>query len=138
MRITVAGVGGYLAIAAVSAFRAIVQVYSVKITAPRTIEPGASIATVVRSSGRVPVEVTLELIQNGLVDTLGAREVPENRNHIFDPRPRTVILGVLANPEMLSPFRTGPALLRSVARGRSQFLRVPPPKISVIGVEVRR
>src|SRR3954469_23617682 len=82
-RLTVAGVVGYLDIASISAFRAMVQVYSVNITAPRTIEPGASIATIVTSSGRVPFSVTIELIQNALVDTLGARSMAENRNHIF-------------------------------------------------------
>jgi hypothetical protein len=137
-RITAAVVVGYLAIGSVSAFRAIVQVYSVNITAPRTIESGDSIATVVKSSGRVPVQVTVELIQQGIVDTLSTRKVPENGNPIFDPRPRTVTFSVLTNPDVLSRFQPGPAVLRSIARGRSQFLRVPPPKMSVIGVEVRK
>jgi hypothetical protein len=137
-RITLAVVVGYLGIAAISGFRAIVQVYSVNITAPPTIASGAPITTTVKSSGRVPVQLTLELTQQGIVDTLGAQLVASNRNSIFDPRPATATLRILATPDALSQFVSGPAQLRSVARGRSQFLRVPPPKISVIGVEVRK
>jgi len=137
-RITKAVVVGYLGIAAISGFRAIVQVYSVNIAAPPTIESGAQITTTVKSSGRVPVQLTIELTQHGIVDTLGAQSVPSNRNSIFDPRPTTATLRVLATPEVLNQFKSGPAQLRSIARGRSQFLRVPPPRISVVGVELKK
>lgn len=137
-RITIAVVAGYLGIAAISGFRAIVQVYSVNIAAPPTIESGSHIATTVKSSGRVPVQLTLELTQQGIVDTLGAQSIPSNRNSIFDPRPTTATLRVVATPDELNQFMSGPAQLRSIARGRSQFLRVPPPRISVLGVEVRK
>jgi len=137
-RITITVVAGYLGIALISGFRALVQVYSVSITAPRTIESGTPITTTVKSSGRVPVRLTLELTQQAIVDTLGAQTVASNRNSIFDPRPTTATLRVLATPDVLNQFKSGPAQLRSIARGRSQFLRVPPPRISVLGVEVRK
>ena len=127
---------GYLVIAGFSGFRALVQVYSVRIDAPRVVRPGESISTVVKSSGRNTGDVTIELRQDGRVDTLGTRGVPGNRYGIFDPRPQTAMLTAALTSEVLAGFEDGPAQIRSIARGRSQLLRVPPPKIATATVQI--
>jgi hypothetical protein len=88
-RITTGFAASYLVVASVSGYRAIVQVYSVKIAAPPLLKPGTAVSTVVRSSGRTFGDVTLELIQNGRVDTLVTGALASNRNSVFDPRPQT-------------------------------------------------
>jgi len=137
-RITTGFVASYLVVASVSGYRAIVQVYSVKIAAPPLLKPGTAVSTVVRSSGRTFGDVTLELIQNGRVDTLAVSALASNRNSVFDPRPQTARVEVAPDARALAQFQNGPAQLRSIARGRSQFLRVPPPKIATAKVEIRK
>jgi len=137
-RITIGFLSCYLVIATISGFRAIVQIYSVTIAVPATLRPGASISTVVRSSGRTFGSVTLELAQNGRVDTLARAELAENRNPIFDPRPQTGTLAVSPDAHALAQFQNGPAQVRSIARGRSQFLRVPQPKTATATVEISK
>jgi len=128
----------YLVIATISGFRAIVQIYSVKISAPAVLQPGISVSTVVRSSGRTFGDVTLELAQRGRVDTLGRGMLAANRNSVFDPRPRSASLAVTPTSQMLADFENGPAEIRSIARGRSQFLRVPPPRIATATVQISK
>jgi hypothetical protein len=137
-RITIGVFSSYLVIATISGFRAIVQIYSVRITAPTILRPGASVSTIVRSSGRTFGDVTLELAQNGRVDTLAKGELAANRNSVFDPRPQTGTLAVSPDPRMLAHFENGPAEIRSIARGRSQFLRVPPPKIATVRTRISK
>ena len=137
-RITIGFVASYLVIASISGYRAIVQIYSVKIAAPPLLMPGAAVSTVVKSSGRTYGNVTLELVQDGRVDTLATSELASNRNSVFDPRPRTAKVEVSPDAQVLAQFQDGPAELRSIARGRSQFLRVPPPKIATATVQIRK
>ena len=137
-RITVGFVASYLVIASISGYRAIVQIYSVKIAAPPLLMPGAAVSTVVKSSGRTFGNVTLELAQGGRVDTLVTSELASNRNSLFDPRPQTAKVEVSPDARVLAQFQDGPAQLRSIARGRSQFLRVPPPKIATATVQIRK
>jgi hypothetical protein len=85
-RTTLAFVACYLVIATISGFRAIVQIYSVRIAAPSLLQPGTAVSTVVRSSGRTFGEVSLELAQRGRVDTLGQGTLAANTNSVFDPR----------------------------------------------------
>lgn len=128
----------YLVIATISGFRAIVQIYSVKISAPAVLQPGTSVSTVVRSSGRTFGDVTLELAQGGRVETLGRGTLTSNGNPVFDPRPQTASLAVTPTSQMLADFENGPAEIRSIARGRSQFLRVPPPKMATATVQISK
>jgi hypothetical protein len=95
----------YLVIATISGFRAIVQIYSVKISAPALL-------------GRVMLAA--------------------NRNPVFDPRPQSSSLAVTPTSHMLADFENGPAEIRSIARGRSQFLRVPPPTIATATVQISK
>lgn len=137
-RISIAFVLSYLVIATISGFRAIVQIYGVKIAAPALLQPGAPVSTVVTSSGRTFGDVTLELAQDGRVDTLASGSLRANRNSVFDPRPQTATLAVSPSSQMLAEFHDGPAEIRSIARGRSEFLRVPPPRIATAAVLIRK
>ena len=80
----------------------------------------------------------LELVQGSHVEALRRITVSENKSFFYDPRPQRATIGVTVTPEVLSHFEEGPALLRAVGEGRSQFVRVPPPKISTAAIRITR
>jgi len=129
---------GLLGIGAVSSYRAYVQVRSLEITAEKQLSAGSAINVDVTSSGRTPVDVKVELIQGSTVETLFVLHVRGNELGFFDPRPRHASqTGYLTN-YLLSPFSSAPAIIRATAVGRPQWMRLPPPTIRELIVEVRK
>jgi hypothetical protein len=121
--------------AAASGYRAIFQVYSVNIEMPaKEIRDGSPVAARFVTSGRVPIAGRLELVQGSNSAVLGRITVPENKSFFYDPRPQRATIRVMVSLGVLSHFQAGPALLRAVGEGRSQFVRVPPPKIQILGI----
>ena len=98
-------------------------------TSYETLGPGASIQVDAVTSGRNPVTVSLEAIQNGVSHPLAVVTVPENRNRFYDPRSQRERFVVVMTPAILRSLNEGPVLLRAKGEGRSQFLRTPPPAI---------
>lgn len=129
-RITIAVIAFQLSIGAVSGYRAIVQVYDVEIqTNSPVIRPGSQIVGRVVSSGRTYVDARVELLQAGRADTLGTMRIAANKASFYDPRPQRAALTVTIPSDALSRFSRGKAVIRAVAEGHSQFLRVPPPTV---------
>jgi len=113
-----------------SGYRAIVQVYSVELRlSPPALQEGATVIAAVRTSGRTHVEVVVELIQEHRVDTLAAFLVRSNRPAAVDPRTRSEVLRHVVQPGALAHLRSGRAIVRATATGRSQWMRTPPPTV---------
>ena len=120
----------HVVLATISGYRAIVQVYSVQLTtdAP-TLRPGTTVSVAVATSGRTTIDGVLELIQSARVETVAVFRVRDHTNASYDPRTIHAERRVTLTSEQLARFHPGPARLRAIANGRSQWLRVPPPVI---------
>jgi hypothetical protein len=134
-RTTIAVVVFQLSIGAVSGYRAIVQVYDVQIqTQSPLLQPGSQIVARFSTSGRTYVDARVELLQSGRAETLGTMRIPFNKASFYDPRPQRAAMTVTVPPDALSRFSPGKAVIRAVAEGHSQFLRVPPPKVREVAI----
>jgi hypothetical protein len=121
----------HFSLAAVSGYRAIVQVYSVAFDPlPTVIVPGSPIAARFVTSGRTFVSTRIELLQGGHVEQIGSLTVPMNDAFFYDPRSKSRTITTTIPVDVLERFAPGPVTIRAVAEGQSQLLRIPPPKIS--------
>jgi hypothetical protein len=130
--ITLASTFAFLA--AISGYRAIVQIYGIDLRAPDSVRAGSRVEVAITTSGRVISSATLVLVQGARMDTL-IRHVVRN-NHIgtfisqsLNPFPVHDSLSFVIPAETLSKFAAGPATLRAIGLGGSQWMRVPPPTI---------
>jgi hypothetical protein len=131
-------IGVHVVLAMISGYRAIVQVYELRIVnPPTTIAPGSRLEAAVVTSGRTTVAVRLELLQGREARLLGIRDVAGNRDGAYDPRPRRGALAIRLSAAMLDGATAGPGVLRATAIGRSQWLRVPPPTTATAAVLVQ-
>src|SRR5688500_5493627 len=127
----------HVPLAMVSGYRAWVQVKSLELGATdRILRDGTTLRADVVSSARVEVTVRIEMMQDAHAETLAVQYVPKNKDAAYDPRSRRASLTVVLTPEMLRRFKPGPVLLRAVARGRSQWLREPPPEVRELQTEL--
>lgn len=128
-----------VALGVLSGWRAWVQVRSLELRADSPVLRGGSVVrAAVVTSGRTFVDLRLELVQGAHAQTLAVRQVHKNRDAATDPRSRRDSLAVVLTPDVLGRFRAGPVLVRSVARGRPQWLREPPPTVREIELEIHR
>ena len=127
----------WLVLAAWSGVRAIVQVFRLHLDAPAIVSPGSILEARILSSARVPVTVRLELSQAGQTVVLGRHTVRTSRDAALDPRLRRGRLAVTLRTTDLARFAAGPATVRAVATGGSQFLRTPPPTVREHSVVLR-
>ena len=127
-----------LAIGMVSAHRAYFQVRDLELNAPNELTVGSVVETSVVSSGRTTVDVVVELIQGTHTETLLKLRLKGNELGFFDPRKRYGTDSVTLTPEMLSKFQPGAARLRSVAIGRHQWFRLPPPTVREFDVVIQK
>jgi|ERR1041385_3028066 hypothetical protein len=125
-----------LAIGAVSSHRAYFQVRSLELNSPHALAPGTIVETEVVSSGRTPVDVDVDLIQGTHSERLFSLHVRGNELGFFDPRTQHGSQSIALTSEFLSKFKPGAARLRSVATGREQWTRLPPPTVREREVEV--
>ena len=124
-------------LAAASGYRAWVQVWSLDLAVQDSpIRPGSVITISALTSGRVHVDLRLELWQNGRAELLATDRVRTHRNPAMDPRPRRGVMSVVVTEAMVRRWHRGPATLRATARGRPQFLREPPPEVRELPVSV--
>lgn len=125
-----------LAIGMVSSHRAYYQVRSLDLKAPYWLSAGSIVETAVVSSGRTTVDVDVDLIQGTHSERLFHLRVPGSEIAFFDPRTRHGSQSFTLTSEVLARFQTGGARLRSVATGRPQWMRLPPPTIREMDVEI--
>src|SRR5262249_38714521 len=119
----------FLAIGMMSSHRAYFQVRSLELKAPHSLSAGSLVETAVASSGRTPVDVDVDLIQGTHSERLFSLHVRGNELGFFDPRVQNASQGEPLTSEVLSKFQPGAARLRSVATGREQWTRLPPPTV---------
>jgi hypothetical protein len=139
MKGTLLFVGAFLLIGMVSAYRAWVQVQQLGLkTSERTLRNGSTVETEVASSGRTTVDVHLELIQGTHSETLAVLNVRGNEFGFFDPRSKQATQRVTISDDVLTRFQAGEAHLRATAIGRHQWMRLPPPVVRELRVEISR
>ena len=123
---------------AISAYRAWVQVKSLDLIFPGApLTAGSTVRVNVVTSGRVPVNVQLELIQGARAETLAVQRVFTHREPFWDFRSITAKMSVTLSPETFARLQAGPALMRATARGRPQWLRDPPPFVRELTLQVQ-
>lgn len=106
------------------------QVYRLELRPPASaIGPGTPLRADIVSSGRVWVELRMELVQDGRVHPIATHRVEDNDWAGYDQRPRPDSLRTVVTPELYRQLRPGPAVLRAVATGRPQWTRTPPPTV---------
>ena len=138
-RVILAGMTLFLMAGAIASYRAFVQVRRLELRVEEPIlRAGSRLRADVVCSGRVPVTITIELVQGVQVETLAAKIVPNSRDPFFDPRTVEGTLSVKLTPEIVARFLPGPALVRATARGRPQWLREPPPLIREVKVSIQQ
>jgi hypothetical protein len=129
-------IGALLVTGAISSYRAYVQVKSLEVMAEQELTPGSNVRATVVGSGRTMVDVKVELIQGGYSETLMSMYLPGNDLAFFDPRSQSTENQVQITADRLSRFQPGPALIRAVAVGRHQWMRLPPPTVREIQVTI--
>lgn len=136
-RVFVALIAVYIGVGLVSAHRAYIQVRSLEFNAPKSLSAGTVVETLLVSSGRATVDVEVDLIQGAHSERLFVMQLRGNQWGFWDPRARHGSSSVMLTSEMLSKFQPGAARLRSVATGRPQWTRLPPPTVSELDVEIK-
>ena len=120
-----------------SGYRAWVQVKRVSFfVQDLELRPGAVVDVEGESWARNPVTIRLVLAQGARAETLLVHEIPANHTASLDPRIRSARLMVPIERDMLARFQPGDAVLRVVGLGRSQWLRIPPPKMRELAVRI--
>jgi len=129
----------FLIAGAVASHRAYFQLRRLEVRIESAdLHAGSEVQAEAVSSGRVPVTLSLQIIQGRQVCVLDSRIVPASRDAFFDPRTVQGGLSVRVTPEMLASFTEGPAVVRATLRGRPQWMREPPPLVREIGVRLNR
>jgi len=137
-RVIIAAAILHFSLAAVSGYRAIVQVYRVSIeTGSQNLTAGSPVTARIVTSGRTFVNTKLELLQGGQAATIASVAVGENDSFFYDPRPHRESFVAFVPRDVFARFSPGSAVLRLTATGRSQLLRVPPPKVQELQIHLR-
>jgi hypothetical protein len=126
-----------LVIGGFSSYRAYIQVKSLDIQADQVLVDGANIYMSVLTSGRTTVDVDVELIQGTYREKVYSLQVHGNELGFFDPRTIYVLDRRAMTGKQLAGFQTGAATLRATATGRHQWMRLPPPTVREITVQLR-
>src|SRR6266550_9063739 len=131
--------GAYLVIGLIAFYRAWFQVKSLELKSTDTvIHRGSAVQTKVVSYARTAVEVRLELVQGAHSETFAVQHVPGNTWSFFDPRMRQASQSATLNGDILERFEPGKAQVRATATGRPQLMRLPPPLVREVAVEIGR
>jgi hypothetical protein len=122
-----------------SGYRAYYQVRSLNLLVSSPVLGADSvIETTVITSGRTDVDVRVELVQGQRAETLATRHVPGNVWASIDPRSPRATHRVVVTGDTLARLGPGSAVVRATATGRPQWLRLPPPTVREVVVELKR
>ena len=153
-RLCLVVLSAYLVIGLISAYRAWYQVKSLdlrlqgsgSVSVPN--DPRAESVTDVAngsvfeadlvSYARTHIDVRMELVQGTNSETLAFGTLPGNQWGFWDPRTRQRSFKTVLTDEVLNHFQPGRAKLRATAIGRHQWMRLPPPVVREITVELPR
>ena len=83
-------------------------------------------------------DVQVDLIQGAHSEILLRLPVRGNELGFFDPRTQHASDTVTLTRETLAKFLSGSARLHAVATGRPQWMRLPPPTVHDIDVEIQK
>lgn len=119
----------YLAIGMIAAYRALVQVRSFELQSPDVLQPGSEVRATVVSYARVPLDVRIELVQDGRSEVIAVQHVPNNEWALLDPRTLELSQTVLLTADMLNRFAEGKAIVRATVIRRQQLGRHPSPVV---------
>ena len=119
----------YLVIGMVAAYRALVQVRRFEIQSPDVLRPGSEVSAMVVSYARVPLDVQIELVQDGHSEIIAVHRVPKNEWSLLDPRTRESSQTVFLTNDILNRFAEGNAVVRATVIRRQQLGRHPSPVI---------
>jgi hypothetical protein len=134
-RVTIAVIAIWVPLALWSGYRAVVQVFSLRIQAPATLAAGATVQADVVTSGRAHADISLELVQGARVVPIGSQFFAGNRDGALDPRPRRGSFSFTIAPAHLEGWAPGPLTIRATAVGRHQWMRLPPPTVRHVTVQ---
>jgi hypothetical protein len=126
----------HLLVGLLSSYRAYYQIHSLDIFSDQVLQAGSVVQTKVVTYGRSFADVKLELIQDGLAVTLHEQRVAANEFGFYDPRTQKAEFSISMTPQTLARLTPGPALLRATAVGRHQWMRLPPPVVREMPVEI--
>jgi hypothetical protein len=122
-----------------SGYRAFYQVHRLEIHSANSIlRSGSVVETKVVSYARTTVTVEVELIQGQTSEMLAVHSLPGNYFAALDPRWKQAVQTITVTPENLVRFQNGSAILRATATGRHQWMRLPPPLVREMAVEIQR
>jgi len=127
----------HFSLAAVSGYRAVVQVYSVSLDAPAFAGAGTSVSADVVASGRIMQDARIELIQGSKVEVLVRQRIPSHDHWFYDPRPLRATVETVMPSDILARFQQGRAKIQIIVEGRMQWLYLPPPKVATVAIELR-
>jgi hypothetical protein len=137
-RVFTIAVSAYLVIGMISAYRAFYQVRSVEIESADVLQSGSAISTNIVSYARGPIDVRIELVQDGHSATIAALRVRGNEWALLDPRTQHGSQSIVLADDVLKQFANGKAIVRATAIGRPQWGRLPPPLIRERAVSIQR
>ena len=119
----------YLVIGMIALYRALVQVRSLQLESPGVLQQGSSVTATVVSYARTPLDLRIELLQDGHSEIVAAQRVPKNEWALLDPRTRELSQTAVLTPEILARFAEGKATVRATVIRCEQLTRLPPPVI---------
>lgn len=136
-RVCIAAAIVHFSLAAVSGYRAVVQVYSVSLDTPAVVTAGAAVSGDVVTSGRIMQDARIELIQGNRVEELVKKRIPSHDHWFYDPRPLSASVEATVPQDILARFQPGRAKLQFIVEGRMQWLYLPPPKVATVEVDLK-
>ncbi|HXQ69141.1 MAG TPA: hypothetical protein VN844_01575 [Pyrinomonadaceae bacterium] len=128
----------YLVIGMIAACRALVQVRSLEVQSPDVLRQGSEVSATVVSYARVPLDMHIELVQDGHSEIIAVQRVPNNEWALLDPRTRESSVMTSLTPDVLKRFAEGKAIVRATVIRRQQLGRHPPPVVTERVVNIDR
>lgn len=136
-RFTLATAGLHVALFTWSIYRRLWQVQRIEVIADSAaLAASSSVGYDVITSGEVRNLIRLELVHDERRETLLEQRAEVNRFSGYDPRLFRYRPSIRIEPELLSRFRAGPALLRLTVFGGQKLLRTPAPRVREFSVRL--
>lgn len=121
-----------------SIYRRIWQVLRIEARASSLVlTPGSTVGYDVVTSGEVPNQIRLELVQGTQNVVLFEQRAQQHRVRSIDPRIFRHTPTVAITPALLAQFQPGPATLRVTGFGGQKLLRTPPARVRELQLQLK-